>query len=151
MSTLGPGQPVPSFDLPADDGRRYSSLGLLGSRYVLYFYPKDLTPGCTTQACEYEAASPKFRERGVLVLGVSRDSLSSHAKFRTKHGLSFPLLSDADATVHRAFGAWGMKTLYGKTSEGALRTTVVVGADGRIERIQQVKAAGDAERTLASL
>ncbi len=152
MPNLVSGAPAPDFDLAADDGQRYSLSSLKGQRFVLYFYPKDLTPGCTVQACEFRDHRDRFAQKGVTVLGVSRDTTKLHGRFREKYQINFPLLSDPDAAVHRAYGAWGMKTLYGKTAEGAIRSTVVVAADGTIERIEHaVKAAGNAAKTLAFL
>ena len=152
MPELAPGQPAPDFSLAGDDGRTWSLADLRGKTAVLYFYPKDDTPGCTVQACEFRDHHASFLAQGAIVLGVSRDPIIRHGKFRTKYQLNFPLLSDPDAAVHRAYGAWGLKTLYGKTSEGAIRSTVVIGADGRILSIRNgVKAAGNAAATLALL
>lgn len=150
--SLHVGQPAPPFHLDSTDGRSYSLSDLRGQRFVLYFYPKDDTPGCTTQACEFRDAAPRFDALGVRVFGVSRDSLKSHDRFRSKYTLPFTLLSDPDGSVHRAYGAWGEKKLYGKVSEGVLRTTVIIDAEGSIAAYASpVKAAGDAERTLRTL
>ena len=146
------GDLAPAFDLPADDGKSYSRESLAGKRVVLYFYPKDNTPGCTAEACEF-SANRAFADKGVVVIGVSADSLASHANFRSKFNLSIPLLSDPDHDVATRFGAWGQKMLYGRTFMGMIRSTFVIGPDSRIERIYFPvrKAAGHADAVLADL
>ncbi|RMH00165.1 MAG: peroxiredoxin [Deltaproteobacteria bacterium] len=149
---LAPGDPAPDFDLPADDGNRYSKAGLLGTRYVLYFYPKDDTPGCTIEAQDFRDAFADLRDRGVLVLGVSPDPIPSHERFRNKYGLNFPLLSDPDFEAAKAFGAYGVKKRYGRESIGLIRSTFVIGPDGRIERAYyNVRAKGHVDRLKADL
>ncbi len=119
---------------------------------VLYFYPRDATPGCTTEACDFRDRQPAFAGAGTIVLGVSGDDLKAHARFRSKHALSFPLLSDADHTVASAYGAYGEKTLYGRKSMGIVRSTFVIAPDGMIEAVwQPVKVAGHAETVLAAV
>jgi thioredoxin-dependent peroxiredoxin len=129
---LSPGDPAPSFELPADDGSTVRLDDLRGSRIVLYFYPKDDTPGCTKQACALRDAQADFDRAGATILGVSPDSVESHARFRDKYGLGFRLLSDPDHAVAEAYGAWGEKTSYGKTSMGIIRSVFVIGDDGAI-------------------
>lgn len=149
---LSVGQPAPPFRLESDDGQTYALADLAGRRIVLYFYPRDSTPGCTTEACDFRDRADAIAERGALVLGVSGDSLASHARFRAKQGLNFPLLSDPGNAVARAYGAYGPKTMYGKQTLGVIRSTFVIGADGRIEAIYApVKVKGHAEAVLAAL
>jgi peroxiredoxin Q/BCP len=136
------GSPAPSFDLQGDDGQRRSLSELAGQRFVLYFYPRDNTPGCTTEAKEFSDLAENFEELGVRVFGVSTDTLQSHVKFRDKHGLKVGLLADPDAVVARAYGAWGSKLMYGKPVVGMIRTTFVIGPDGKIERKYVVRQAG---------
>lgn len=149
---LREGRKAPEFRLVSDDGREVRLADFSGRRVVLYFYPRDNTPGCTREACAFRDAAPQLADKGAVVLGVSRDSVESHRRFKEKHGLSFPLLSDPDHAVLEAYGAWGEKTLYGKRLEGALRTTVLIGPDGTIERIwPKVKVDGHADEVLAAL
>jgi len=152
VSKLQVGDPAPEFSLPADTGGEISLSSLRGKKVVLYFYPKDSTPGCTTQAGEYSSLADSFSRQGAVILGVSRDSLKSHARFKERQGIAFPLLSDPDHRVHEAYGAWGEKRSYGKTSVGAIRTTVVIDEQGRVVALEVgVKARGDAARTLEIL
>jgi len=138
------------FDLESDDGTRYDNASLAGQRFVLYFYPRDNTPGCTKEACEFQAAMPQLGD--VKVLGVSGDSLKSHARFRDKYSLTFPLLSDPGNTVAAAFGAFGEKNMYGRKVMGIIRSTFVVGADGAIERVYSpVRVNGHVEAVVAAL
>jgi peroxiredoxin Q/BCP len=149
---LAIGNDAPSFDLLADDGKRYSKASLAGQRFVLYFYPRDNTSGCTTEAKEFSELIGNFDELGVPVIGVSTDSVESHAKFRSKQGLSVVLLSDAEREVSEAYGAWGQKLMYGKPVVGMIRSTFVVGPDGKLEAIYTVrKAAGHAQTVLADV
>ena len=117
--TLTAGQPAPSFTLPSSDGGTLALDDLRGSIVVLYFYPRDNTPGCTVEANDFNTALPELKKLGAVVLGVSKDSIASHCKFRDKYELNFPLLSDPDGGVLEAYGAWGDKVLYGKKSKGA--------------------------------
>ncbi len=152
MTTLNVGDPAPDFTLSRDDGDDLTLSSLRGQRVVLYFYPKDNTPGCTVQACDYRDRQVAFADKNTVVLAVSKDSLKSHGNFRGKYDLNFPLLSDPELDVHKAYGAYGEKKLYGKTSIGVIRTTVIIGEDGTIEFIKNgVKAKGNAERTLGLL
>ena len=149
MKTLKEGDPIPEIKLPSDLGREVSLSEFKGKKVVLYFYPKDDTPGCTKQACEFRDLQGNFDKVKTVVLGVSRDSLESHQAFRKKYNLNFPLLSDENKKVHELFGAWGEKVMYGKTTVGVLRTTVVIDEKGIVQSIKQgVKAEGNAERTL---
>jgi len=151
-SALLPGQPAPPFALPSDDGTVVSLASLRGKRVVLYFYPKDDTPGCTREACSFQESLPLFTDAGVVLLGVSRDGAAAHQRFRKKYDLTFPLLTDADGAVHRAYGAWGEKVFYGKKTEGVIRTTVLIDAEGRVLRVfAPVKVDGHADAVLATL
>lgn len=143
---------APDFTLQDKDGREVSLSDFIGKRVVLYFYPKDHTPGCTRQACAFAGAYREFQDKGVEVIGVSRDSISSHVKFAEKHGLPFILLSDPDMTAIRAYGVWQEKKLYGKTSMGVVRTTFVIDEQGMIERVMpRVKPDTNAAEILAVL
>jgi thioredoxin-dependent peroxiredoxin len=140
MSRLDAGDPAPDFSLTADDGSTVSSADLAGSRYVLYFYPKDDTPGCTAQACGLRDSWSQVSETGVPVLGVSPDSVKSHARFRAKHDLPFRLLADEGHRLAEAYGVWVQKKFMGREYMGTERTTFVIGSDGRIEHVlPQVK------------
>ena len=150
-SAAGPAvqSPAPDFSLAADDGRTYSLAGLRGTRFVLYFYPRDNTPGCTTEACDFRDRHAAFNQAKVPVLGVSGDSLGAHAKFRGKYSLPFPLLSDPDHRVAAAYGAYGEKSMYGRKMQGIVRSTFVVGPTGLIEAVwRPAKVPGHAEAVL---
>jgi peroxiredoxin Q/BCP len=152
MSRRNAGEPAPTFEMAADDGSIVSSASLAGSRYVLYFYPKDDTPGCTAQACGLRDSWSRVAETGVQVFGVSPDSTKRHVKFREKYGLPYRLLSDTDHAVAEAFGVWIEKHLAGRTYFGNERTTFIVGPDGRIERVlPQVKPAAHVDQLLEAL
>ncbi len=143
------GDMAPAFDLPSAPGPRLTSADLNGQAYVVYFYPKDDTPGCTIEAQDFESLSAQFAEQGVRVIGVSRDSLTSHEKFQAKYKLNFTLLTDADAELCEAYGAWAEKTNFGKTYMGIVRSTFLVGDDGRIAKVwRNVRANGHAEKVL---
>lgn len=149
---LSPGQPAPAFSLPSDGGDLVSLRDFDGKTLVLYFYPKDDTPGCTREACAFQGALAKIEARGAVVVGVSRDTPSSHVRFKAKYGLNFLLLSDRDGAVHQAYGAWGVKKLYGRESLGPLRTTVVVDGKGRIARVfPNVRVDGHVDEVLGAL
>jgi peroxiredoxin Q/BCP len=146
------GAPAPSFSLPADDGGNVSLAGQKGKWVVLYFYPKDNTPGCTRESIAFQEASAALKKRGAVVFGVSRDSVKSHCGFKEKQGLRFPLLSDPDSKVHKLYGAYGDKMMYGKKITGALRTTALIGPDGKLARLfSNVKVDGHAEAVLAAI
>jgi peroxiredoxin Q/BCP len=149
MARLAPGSPAPDFRLEADDGATVALGDLRGERVVLYFYPKDDTSGCTTQACGFRDHTAEFDAAGARVIGVSPDSLASHTKFRNKHGLTFTLLSDPDHAVAEAYGVWVEKSMYGRKYMGIERSTFVIGPDGTLEQaLYKVKPAGHAESIL---
>lgn len=129
--TLAAGDPAPPFALPDQDGAEHRLEDYAGRILVLYFYPRDFTPGCTAEACSFRDAHAEIAVAGAAVLGVSTDDAASHRRFREEHGLPFPLLADAGAEVASRYGAWGERTLYGRTSVGMTRATFVVGPDGR--------------------
>lgn len=128
------GQPAPAFSLAGSDGKQHALGDYAGKTVVIYFYPRDNTPGCTKEACGFRDVHRQLLERGVVLLGVSKDSLASHDKFINNFGLPFTLLSDPDATMMAAYGAYGEKVSYGKKTTGVIRSTVVVGPDGTILR-----------------
>ena len=135
-TTPAVGQPAPAFTLPTPGGQSLSLADFKGKQaVVLYFYPADDTPGCTKEACSFRDLGSQFAEAGAAILGVSPDPVESHAKFAGKYSLNFPLLADTDTAVARAYGAWGEKTSYGKTSVGILRTTFVIDRQGVIRKI----------------
>lgn len=141
------GDIAPDFTLPADDGSSVSLSDFRGRRLLLYFYPRDDTSGCTAQACELRDDLPAFSALGVDVVGVSPDSVASHAKFKSKYDLNFPLLADEDHTVAEAYGVWKEKSMYGRTYMGIERSTFLIDAEGRIEEAwRKVKARGHAAR-----
>lgn len=127
------GSRAPAFTLPDAQGNLVSSEAFAGKRWVLYFYPKDSTPGCTKQACAFAAAYGQYQALGVPVIGVSKDSQASHQRFADKNALPFPLLSDPELNVIQAYDVWKEKKLYGKTTMGVVRTTYIIGPDGTIE------------------
>ena len=129
------GNKAPSFTLMGDDGKEYSLESYKGKKVLLYFYPKDNTPGCTKEACSLRDWKEELIKRGVVIMGVSKDSIQSHNKFREKYGLDFILLSDPEKTVHIAYGAWGENKLYGKVSLGTIRKTFLIDEEGNIEKI----------------
>ena len=144
---LAPGDAAPDFTLPDADGNEVSLSSLRGERVIIYFYPAAMTPGCTKQACDFRDSLASLAAAGFAVLGISPDSPAKLAKFRDRDGLNFPLLSDQKRTVLEAYGAYGEKMLYGKKSVGVIRSTFVVGADGKIEQAQYaVKATGHVAR-----
>ena len=146
------GTNAPEFELTSDAGETVTLAGLRGTPVVLYFYPKDDTPGCTAQACGIRDAWKDFQDAGAVVLGVSPDGEVSHAKFKEKYGLPFPLLADTDHAVSEAYGVWGEKSMYGKTYMGVNRTTFVIGADGTVEKVfEKVKPAEHADQVLEAL
>jgi len=152
MSRLTAGDAAPPFELAADDGKPVSSAALAGSRYVLYFYPKDDTPGCTAQACGLRDSWSRVAETGVQVFGVSKDSVKSHAKFRAKYALPYRLLADTEHALAEAYGVWIEKNFRGRTYMGNERTTFVIGADGRIEAVlSQVKPNEHVDQLLEAL
>ena len=146
---LSPGEKVPSFKLVTDDNGSVSSSSLKGTPYVVYFYPKDDTSGCTKEAIGFSDSFKKFEKLGVTVLGVSKDNLESHAKFRKKHKLKIALGSDPDTKMAKDFGVWGEKTLYGRKYMGIERATFLVDAKGVIAQAwRKVKVPGHVEAVL---
>jgi thioredoxin-dependent peroxiredoxin len=144
---LEAGDLAPDFTLPDADGNKVSLSSLRGQRVIIYFYPAALTPGCTTQACDFRDSLASLSAAGLAVLGISPDGAAKLAKFRDKEGLNFPLLSDSEHSVLEAYGAYGEKMMYGKTSVGVIRSTFVVGPDGKIEHAYYgVKAKGHVAR-----
>jgi peroxiredoxin Q/BCP len=140
---LAPGDEAPDFTLPTDTGERLHLADLRGKRVVLYVYPAAMTPGCTTQACDFRDSLSSLHAAGYEVVGISPDTPEKLAKFRAKEGLTFPLVADPDRSVLTAYGAYGEKQNYGKTVLGVIRSTFVIGPDGRIERaMYNVKATG---------
>jgi thioredoxin-dependent peroxiredoxin len=146
------GQPAPDFTLTTDTGDQVSLSDLRGRPVVLYFYPKDDTPGCTTEACEFRDAYDVFRDRGAEVLGVSPDDVTSHEKFKTKYELPFTLLADPDHQVAEKYGVWGERKFAGKSYMGINRSTFVIDAEGKVARAMLgIKPAGHAAEVLESL
>ena len=128
------GQKAPAFALKDTAGKTVELAHFAGRNLILYFYPRDATPGCTKEACGFRDAWAELEERGVAVVGVSPDDMASHQKFAKKHRIPFPLLSDPDKETMRAYGAWGKKTLYGKKTTGVIRSTVWIGPDGKVKK-----------------
>jgi peroxiredoxin Q/BCP len=128
------GKKAPAFTLESSDGNKVKLADLAGKVVVLYFYPRDNTPGCTVEAEGFRDAVPALKKLGAIVLGVSKDSIASHCKFRDKYKLTFPLLTDADGKTMEAYGAWGDKVLYGKKFKGIIRSTVLIDKAGKVAR-----------------
>lgn len=148
---LKEGNTAPAFKLPSDEGE-VSLKDFKGKTVVLYFYPKDMTPGCTTQACDFRDKLGKVKKSGAVVLGVSKDSPERHAKFREKYDLNFPLLADEDGKVCQAYGVWQQKSLYGKKFMGIVRTTFVIDAAGKVRKIfPKVKVKDHADAVLEAI
>ena len=146
------GQPAPNFSASDEAGRTVRLADFKGKKVVLYFYPKDDTPGCTKEACSFRDGAAKLRTLGAVVLGVSIDSVASHQRFKAKYRLTFPLLSDADKRIVSAYGVWKKKSLYGRTFLGIERTTVLIDEQGRIAKIfPKVKVAVHFDDVIASL
>jgi peroxiredoxin Q/BCP len=149
---ISEGAPAPDFELATDSGERVRLSSLRGRPVVLYFYPRDDTPGCTTEACEFRDAYDVFRERGVEILGVSPDTEASHAQFRSKYGLPFTLLADPAHEAAEAYGVWVEKTNYGKKHMGIERSTFLIDADGNVAKAMRgIRPAGHAAEVLSSL
>lgn len=146
---LREGEPLPPLELRLDDGTVLRNADLRGRRWVLYVYPRDDTPGCTTEATDFTRLLSEFRALGIEVVGISPDSVDSHRRFREKHGLAVKLAADPEARVIRALGAYGRRTLYGREVEGVIRSTVLVDGNGIVRRIwSNVRAKGHAARVL---
>ena len=149
---LAPGDPAPDFTLPDADGRPVSLSSFRGRSVIVYFYPAAMTPGCTKEACDFRDNLADLNGQGITVLGISPDQPAKLGKFRDKEGLTFPLLSDPDHAVLEAYGAYGEKMLYGKTTVGVIRSTFVIGADGTVEKaLYGVKATGHVARLRAEI
>ena len=153
MSRPELGQMAPDFELSSDDGASVRLSGLRGRPVVLYFYPKDDTPGCTTEACDFRDRQAEIALAGnAAVFGVSPDSVKSHAKFKAKYQLPFALLADPDKAVLTAYGAWGEKLMYGKPVTGVIRSTFLIDRDGKVARVwPKVSVKGHADEVLAAL
>jgi len=146
------GKPAPDFELPSDSGERVRLSSLRGKPVVLYFYPKDDTPGCTTQACGIRDVYADFRERGAVVLGVSPDDEASHVKFKEKYSLPFTLLADPEHEVAEEYGVWKERNMYGKKSMGIERSTFAIDSDGNVAKaLRRVKPETHAADVLAAL
>jgi peroxiredoxin Q/BCP len=146
------GSKAPEFTLPSSDGTDVRLKDLRGKTVVLYFYPKDDTPGCTREACAFRDEQAAIKKKGALVFGVSGDSVASHEKFKAKYKLNFPLLSDPDKAVAKKYGAWGEKVLYGKKVVGMIRSTFVIDKEGVVRKVfPRVKVDGHAEKVLEAL
>jgi len=149
---LEAGQKAPAFSLKDQDGKTVKLSDFKGQQVVLYFYPKDNTPGCTTEACDFRDEASALKKAGAVVLGVSMDSEASHQKFIQKHGLNFPLLVDADHAVAEKYGAWGEKKMYGKAFMGLIRSTFLIGGDGKLKKVWlKVKVEGHVKEVLEAL
>jgi peroxiredoxin Q/BCP len=152
MPNLEAGAKAPSFTLPDQDDNKVSLSQFAGRRVIVYFYPKDDTPGCTKEACQFNDNLAAFERADVPVLGISPDKAASHQKFRSKYGLDFDLLSDPDHKVMERYGAWGEKTMYGRTTTGVIRSTFLIDEKGKVARSwYNVKADGHAAKVLEQL
>ncbi|HWC38034.1 MAG TPA: thioredoxin-dependent thiol peroxidase [Acidimicrobiales bacterium] len=152
MAKLEAGAKAPPFTLSDQDGKKVSLSDFAGRRVIVYFYPKDDTPGCTKEACQFNDNLAAFERADVPVLGISPDKAASHQKFRTKYGLDFDLLSDPDHQVMERYGAWGEKTMYGRTTTGVIRSTFLIDEKGKVARSwYNVKADGHAAKVLEEL
>jgi peroxiredoxin Q/BCP len=146
------GDKAPDFSLPASNGKTISLKGLAGKKVVLYFYPKDDTPGCTKEACGFRDANSELGKLGVQVLGVSAQNIASHEKFVKKYNLNFPLLADTEKVAANAYGAWGEKVFMGRKTIGMIRKTFLIDEKGKIARVwPKVKAEGHAGEVLAAI
>src|SRR5262245_62102086 len=152
MATLEEGKKAPAFTLESSEGGKVSLSDYKGKYVVIYFYPRDSTPGCTVEAEGFRDALPRLKKKDAVVLGVSKDSIASHCKFRDKYKLTFPLLSDPEGKMIDAYGAWGEKNMYGKKMMGIIRSTVIVGPDGKVHKLfPKVKPPVHAEEVLAAI
>lgn len=150
--TLEAGDPAPDFSLLDQDGERHRLVDYRGRTVILYFYPKDDTPGCTAEACSFRDSEHALLAAGAVVFGVSTDDADSHRRFRAKHDLGFPLLVDEDAKVATTYGAWGDKVLYGRHFVDMIRSTFIIGLDGNLLRVwKRARAKGHGEVVLAAL
>ncbi|QIK62302.1 thioredoxin-dependent thiol peroxidase [Leucobacter viscericola] len=144
---LEPGQAAPDFSLPDQDGTIRNLSDYRGERVILFFYPEAMTPACSMEACEFQESTAPLAAAGYRVLGISRDAVEKLRRFADRNGLEYPLLSDPETTVHKAYGAFGTKNSYGRIIEGVIRSTFVLGADGKIEHaLYNIKATGHVAR-----
>jgi peroxiredoxin Q/BCP len=149
---IEPGQKAPAFTLAADDGTKVRLSDLAGSPVVLYFYPKDDTPGCTKEACAFRDLKQDLKKLGAKIFGVSPDDVASHVKFRDKYSLNFPLLADPDHAVAEKYGAWREKNMYGKKSMGVQRSTYLIAPDGKVAKVwKRVQVDGHDQQVLEAL
>lgn len=149
---LSPGDPAPDFSLPDAEGKTYSLADLKGQRVVLYFYPRDNTPGCTKEACGFRDDLSAFTGKNSVIIGVSPDDSKSHKKFVDKYNLPFTLLADPDKKICEAYGVWQEKSMYGRKSMGVVRSTFVIGPDGKIAKaFSNVKVDGHVAKVLDSI
>ena len=152
MPLIDPGKKAPAFQLNDQHGKTHRLTDYAGRHVILYFYPKDDTPGCTQESCDFQAALPKLQRRDAVVLGVSILDEASKSKFANKHGLTFPLLADADHEVAEKYGVWQKKTRYGRSYMGIVRTTYLIGPDGKVEeRWDNVKVDGHVDTVAAAI
>ncbi|HWA23040.1 MAG TPA: thioredoxin-dependent thiol peroxidase [Caulobacterales bacterium] len=152
MPDLKPGDRAPAFALPTDDGGRATLSKLKGKRVVLYFYPKDDTSGCTQEALNFSAKTKEFAKAGVVIIGVSKDSVASHQKFKAKHGLGVILAADEDGSVCERYGVWVEKNMYGRKYMGIERATFLIGSNGKIQAVwRKVKVPGHVELVLTEV
>ncbi|MEM8609406.1 MAG: peroxiredoxin [Myxococcota bacterium] len=146
------GKKAPAFNLESSEGGKVALKDLAGKYAVIYFYPRDNTPGCTTEANDFNKALRKFKSRDAVVLGVSKDSIASHCKFADKYELKFPLLTDPEGKMLEKYDAWGEKNMYGKKSMGIIRSTVVIGPDGKVvKHFPKVRVKGHVDAVLEAL
>ncbi|HWE46445.1 MAG TPA: peroxiredoxin [Caulobacteraceae bacterium] len=151
-ASLQPGSPAPAFDLPTDGGGNIRLADLKGQAVILYFYPKDDTSGCTREAIDFTAAAKAFKKKGAVVIGVSKDSVKAHDKFKTKHQLDVTLASDEDGKVVERYGAWVQKSMYGRTYMGIDRSTFLIDGSGVIRHVwRKVRVPGHVDEVLAAL
>ena len=147
--TVNIGEMVPDFSLESSEGKTFNLSDYKGKKIVLYFYPKDNTPGCTMEAIESTENLEKFSQLNTVVFGISKDDMACHGRFIDKHSLSVPLLSDTEKTVHELFGVWQLKKMFGKESFGTIRSTFIIDEDGKLNKeFRKVKASGHAEKIL---
>jgi peroxiredoxin Q/BCP len=152
LNALSVGQNAPLFSAPTETGQMLSLKELRGRTVVLYFYPKDDTPGCTTESCDFRDLSSQFGKKGVVILGVSRDSVESHTKFKKKYSLPFSLISDSDGKITESYGVWKEKSMYGRKYMGIERTTFVIDSQGKILKIYpKVSVTGHADEILKEI
>lgn len=152
MATPTEGKKAPAFNLPDQDGNKVALKDFAGKTVVLYFYPKDMTPGCTQEACDFQENLTKIKRKKAIVIGVSKDSVERHKKFQEKYNLKFPLLSDENSNICEKYDVWKEKNMYGKKFMGIVRATFIIGPDGKIQKIfPKVKVKGHIDEVLAEI